>query len=67
MFKIHNYPFIENSVAYRKAFRHDLGITDLGVTLSFPCSFKTQFWGVGFGSNFGEQLSGAALENSSGE
>ena len=39
---------------------------DLGVTLFLPCSFKTQFWGAAFGSNFGEQLSGAALENSSG-
>jgi len=26
-------------------------------------SFKIQFWGAAFGSNFGEQLSGAALRN----
>ena len=29
--------------------------------------FKTQLWGAAFGSNFEEQLSGAALENRFGE
>jgi hypothetical protein len=29
-------------------------------------SFRTKLWGAAFGSNFAEQLSGAALENSFG-